>query len=126
MSAAKSACSACSSPAGACIWRTSRSPKATSSAKWVRSAFDPEQLLDTEPERLRELDRQRRRRREHAVFDGVHGLPRDADLLGKLGLGEAELGSPFLQPVGEAFRHYGARAAPAGPSGSALRECRRS
>ena len=57
------------------------------------------------------LDRQCRGRGEHAIFDRVHGLAGDADPLRELGLGEGELGPPFLQPVGEPFSHPEARAA---------------
>ena len=62
-----------------------------------RSALDPEQLLDAEPERLGELDRQSRRRREHAVFNGVDGLAADPDPFGELGLGQALSFRAFLQ-----------------------------
>ena len=42
-------------------------------------------------ERLGKLDREHRRRHEDAILDRVDGLARDADPLGQLGLGEAEL-----------------------------------
>src|SRR3954465_4557743 len=110
-SAARSRCWACSCPAGACICPTWRSRSAISFARSATSALDPEQLLDTELERRGELDRQRRRWREHPIFNRVHGLASNADLLGQLGLGESELAAAILQAVGEALRHPGARGA---------------
>src|SRR4051794_19004433 len=107
-SAAKSRYSGCSSPAGECTSATSISLRAIWCARSAKSALNPEQLLDGKPERLRELDRQGRGRREDAILDRVHGLARDADLFRKLRLSKAELAAPFLDPVGEPVSHRGA------------------
>ena len=83
-----------------------------------------EQLVDGHIERLGKLQRQQRRRGEHAILDRVHGLAGDPDFLGKLRLRQAEFAARFLQIIGELLSQKISPAARAFRSGPAPPRCR--
>src|SRR3954447_10969819 len=107
--AARSGSWACSFPGGACICPTCRKLRAISCARSARLALNPEQLLNAKFQRFCELDRERCRRREDAVLDGVDGLSADANPRGEIRLSQRQSLAFFLQPVDEALVHRAAR-----------------